>query len=122
MYDRVSDDVLSLSHLLLLDRGIGSAGDVIFKRAHGWLTGVASYDVGGLLLLDGGVGAIIGLVFREEFAHNAAAEERGVVDALALGSGGVRAGRVCSSLEGVLVAVVLVLTSYAVRIKKTMTP
>ena len=30
--DRVSDDVLSLSHLLLLDRGIGSAGDVIFSK------------------------------------------------------------------------------------------
>ena len=52
-------------------------------------------------MLDGGVGAhFLGLVFREEFAHNAAAEERGVVDALALGSGGVRAGRSLGSFLG----------------------
>ena len=51
-------------------------------------------------LLDGGVGThFLGVVFREEFACNAA-EERRVVDALALGSGGIRAYRGLGSLLG----------------------
>ena len=51
-------------------------------------------------MLDGGVGAhFLGLVFREEFAHNAA-EERGLVDALALGSGSIGTDKVLGSFLG----------------------